>query len=107
MRDYSSLQTKLECRALELTERLERIKQDVSREHATDWSEQALERENDEVLNQLAIKAEQESKEINAALSRLENGHYGLCLECGKQIAMGRLSIKPDAKFCTYCAYNR
>ena len=42
--------------------------------------------------------------EIKAALSRIKSGHYGDCLECGKSIAIERLKIKPDAKFCTGCA---
>lgn len=107
MRDYASIRAVLEHRSGLLQQRLEQIKSDISRSHSSDWSEQAQERENDEVLNQLGHSVEREIREIAKALQRLENGSYGHCLECDKPIAMGRLKIKPEASFCTYCAYDR
>lgn len=106
MRNYSTLQTALEKRRLELQDRLEKLRRDISQGHTSDWPDQSQERENDEVLNQLGIKAEQEINDIKAAFSRIKQGHYGVCLECGKHIPIKRLTIKPDAKFCTYCAYK-
>ena len=107
MRNYSRMQIKLEKRELELQEKLQNIKRDISQSHTADWPDQAQDRENDEVLNQLGLKSEQEIIDIKAALDRLEKGVYGHCLECGKSIAMARLDIKPEAKFCTYCAFKK
>ena len=36
--------------------------------------------------------------------SRYYDGHYGECLECGEQIADGRLDIDPATPFCIACA---
>ena len=107
MRNYTSIRTVLENRSALLQKRLEQIKRDISCSHSSDWSEQAQERENDEVLNQLGHSVDREIREIAKALQRLENDSYGHCLECDKPIAMGRLKIKPEASFCTYCAYER
>lgn len=38
------------------------------------------------------------------ALSRIENGDYGYCEECGEDIGLKRLEIFPDAQYCVVCA---
>ena len=42
--------------------------------------------------------------EIDAALQRIEDGTYGTCTNCGKQIAVGRLEAHPWASLCIDCA---
>ncbi|MFP4301756.1 MAG: TraR/DksA family transcriptional regulator [Alkalispirochaetaceae bacterium] len=42
-----------------------------------------------------------------SAKNRLENGHFGLCVECGKRIAENRLLARPDTLFCYDCANKR
>ncbi|WP_255546056.1 TraR/DksA C4-type zinc finger protein [Glaciihabitans sp. dw_435] len=46
----------------------------------------------------------QHLSEIDAALVRLEDGTYGLCGRCGKEIASGRLEARPQAHLCIVCA---
>ncbi len=41
--------------------------------------------------------------EIDNALSRLANGTYGVCLECGERIQARRLDSAPWTKFCRRC----
>ncbi len=54
-----------------------------------------LEREN------AVIEAAQNDRtEIEAALARIEDGSYGRCIDCGKEIPEGRLEIKPEAARC-------
>ena len=43
-------------------------------------------------------------QEIEAALSRLEDGQYGLCEQCGKEIDRDRLEAIPYAILCIHCA---
>jgi DnaK suppressor protein len=38
--------------------------------------------------------------EIDAALKRIEDGTYGVCAECGTEIAAGRLEAYPWASLC-------
>lgn len=38
--------------------------------------------------------------EINDALARIENGTYGTCKTCGKEIESDRLSANPSASTC-------
>ena len=50
----------------------------------------------------IQMKAETEKK-INDALLRLDEGSYGLCFECGEQIAPPRLRALPFALRCKDC----
>ena len=54
----------------------------------------------------LQMKAETLSK-ITEALSRLEEGSYGYCYECGEEIAEQRLRALPFAVRCKECEEER
>ncbi len=40
---------------------------------------------------------------LNAALTRIENGEYGLCTVCGKEIPKERLEAVPHTRLCVPC----
>jgi len=40
---------------------------------------------------------------VEAALTRIKNGTYGLCLRCDETISWNRLRVMPDAAFCLNC----
>ncbi|HYW47966.1 MAG TPA: TraR/DksA family transcriptional regulator [Bryobacteraceae bacterium] len=42
-------------------------------------------------------------REISDALLRLEQGHYGTCLECEEPISPKRLDAVPWARYCVRC----
>jgi RNA polymerase-binding protein DksA len=42
--------------------------------------------------------------EIDGALQRIEDGTYGTCTNCGKEIAVERLEAHPWASLCIDCA---
>jgi len=104
MGKYDAVQQKLEIRRQELQERLDRIKADLSRPHEADSEEQAQERENDEVLNQLGRDAEQQLRTVNRSLERIQAGRYGICASCSAEIPLTRLAAKPDTVHCVTCA---
>ena len=41
--------------------------------------------------------------EVTDALARAEGGSYGICVDCGKKIAEGRLEARPEAARCVTC----
>jgi RNA polymerase-binding protein DksA len=51
----------------------------------------------------------QELREIDAALARMANGSYGICIDCRGEIDLERLRRGPAAKRCFDCqnAYER
>lgn len=46
---------------------------------------------------------EQQLAQVEEALHRLETGEYGVCSNCGQQIAPERLEIMPEATLCVRC----
>ena len=40
---------------------------------------------------------------VDEAIARIEEGTYGICDECGKEIRIKRLEARPVAKFCIDC----
>ncbi len=40
---------------------------------------------------------------IDEAMKRMEEGHYGECLQCGKNISKSRLSAIPYTELCIEC----
>ena len=55
-------------------------------------------------LDALANQARDHLSEIDAAISRLENGTYGVCERCGQPISDARLRARPVARACITCA---
>lgn len=94
----------LVARAEELEARLKKIKKDVTAPHSADSSEQAQERENDEVLDGIALTTEEELKLVYRALNRNQAGEYGICEKCHSKIDDKRLDAIPEAEYCIRCA---
>jgi DnaK suppressor protein len=42
-------------------------------------------------------------KKILSSLDDIENGEYGICEDCGKEIAIERLKARPIASHCISC----
>ena len=89
----------------DITNRISAIDRDIRHEGMTaDWSEQASERENDEVLESLGNSSELELLKVNYALKRIEDGSYFQCDECGADIPPARLELLPFTAHCVDCA---
>ncbi len=48
----------------------------------------------------LVTELQETLEEVEAALTRLREGHYGTCQVCGKPIGEARLEAMPAARFC-------
>ena len=49
------------------------------------------------------IREDQELLQIEAALARIGDGSYGICIECGGEIGRARLKADPAAMHCLPC----
>jgi DnaK suppressor protein len=66
-------------------------------QHPGDAGSDALEQAVDvSVLGQISSRI----ADVEAALHRLRNGHYGRCEMCGGEIPVERLEARPDARLC-------
>lgn len=45
----------------------------------------------------------QELKHISTALNRMDQGTFGVCADCGEDIPVKRLRVRPDASLCLFC----
>lgn len=91
-------------RLSELDSRLHQIEAELDEPHSKDWEEMAVEREGEEVLEQLGQSGQAEIARIRAALQRMREGTYGECVRCGEDISEARLDTLPDTPLCRNCA---
>lgn len=96
----SSLEEKLAS----LEKRLAAVTKDITKTLSSDFAEQATERENDDVLEEIAKETKISIQQLKAALQRIEDGSYGACSGCGEAIADGRLDALPETTLCVPCA---
>jgi RNA polymerase-binding transcription factor DksA len=82
--------------------RLHRIDEELADPLVT--GEQAGERDDEEVLEDLGAAGLQEIRMIEAALDRIKQGTYGICVVCEEPIPEERLDVVPQATTCRDCA---
>jgi len=107
MLDIAQVKELLIKRKDELESRVTAINDDVCHKHqplSSDWAEQAVERENEEVLEALGNASLDEIQSIKNALQRIENGTYFNCESCGEEINPERLKLLVSTDLCTDCA---
>ena len=69
-------------------------------QHMADTATETVDREIDYTLEETDGRL---LAAIDAALARIENGTYGICVNCGAQIAPERLEAMPWATLCIDC----
>lgn len=60
-----------------------------------------------EIFRSLASGARAALRDVQAALWRMEEGRYGVCVACGRPVEMIRLEILPQAARCMPCQRER
>lgn len=104
MADLAKIEEQLRARLAELTERADEAADNLAEPLDNDMEEQLTEIDDQEVNQGLDDMANQEIMQVRAALSRIEDGSYGVCSNCGKDIAPARLEAQPMATRCIDCA---
>jgi DnaK suppressor protein len=94
----------LEVKLADLQKRLASVTKDITKTLSSDFAEQAVERENDDVLEEISRETQLTIAHLKDALRRIEDGNYGACGDCGKGIALQRLEAIPEATQCVDCA---
>ena len=70
-------------------------------EHDPEGATLAFERQHTAALREQALA---QVAEIDAALGRLDDETYGICVRCGQPIGEDRLAARPAAATCLRCA---
>jgi DnaK suppressor protein len=76
-------------------------------EENTEVEDEADEVEEYENLLPVEYVLEEKLKNINLALQKIENGTYGICEDCRKEISEERLRILPEARTCNDCSASK
>ena len=105
--DTEAVRVRLLKRREELQTRASRASADLRHESdplSADFAEQVTQRESDDVLGAISESAQQELRQLRAALQRLADGHYTTCAVCGEAIEEERLQAVPYTDRCRTCA---
>lgn len=100
----------LEALRNELRERINRYTAHQHRDDGpleADFAEQAIQRQNDEVVDGLDIEARAELKQVDRALARIAEDEGDICEVCGEFINPERLKVLPQTTVCVDCAGQR
>lgn len=101
--EYKNIYDTLVSRSRELQKKLNRINESQRKTHSR-GEDQAIERENDEIVDSLGENIRKELVQIDNAIARIEKGTYGTCSECGEKISPQRLEALPYTELCIDCA---
>ena len=104
MSEFNDIKEILLAKRAELSERLERLKNNLTSGRSADSQEQAQELENAEVVDALGNEARLELSKIAQALEQMKHDSYGECVNCGEQIPIARLKAYLFADRCIRCA---
>jgi RNA polymerase-binding protein DksA len=104
MDKYQHLREALVQKLEQVQSRVGKIERDLRQTPDPDSEERAIGRENDEVLERLDSSGREELQLLQAAISRIDAGTYGVCTQCGQPIAQQRLEALPYTTTCIKCA---
>lgn len=103
-RDLQQAKTVLLERKFEHEERLaQMVKVQFSDGQVQDPGDQALTSTMESLHGSLQDAEIDEYKRINRALEKIEDGSYGVCVDCNNDISEKRLTSYPDAERCLVC----
>jgi DnaK suppressor protein len=87
--------------------RLEQLKQFSGPAARADCAREKRAASQLEVHVELAASARMVLADVEAALERMDQGQYGSCHRCRRPIAVQRLRIVPQARYCGRCHQSR
>lgn len=104
MKNITQHKRSIETRLEELRGRLKRVGDALDEPADADLGDQAIELEDDEVLEGVGRAGQREVRQLEEALNRISKGTYGVCAQCGDEISEERLGAVPFAVLCRNCA---
>ena len=104
MTDLAARKAKLVEKLNQMNARLAQVEDALDDPIPKDSEDAALDREDDEVLEEVGHAAQREKAMIVAALERIVAGEFGACAQCGEEISEARLDVLPYTPVCAKCA---
>jgi DnaK suppressor protein len=82
---------------------IDQSSKEMGQDGIQDIGDEAANIYNKQVLLSLNENERMRLQEVDEALDRIGNGTYGICEECGGQISLKRIEVRPVAKYCVPC----
>lgn len=105
MPDLTYFKKLITDRLAELDVRIHEVDHELGEPKSADLNDQAIDLEDDEVLESLGSAAQKEILLLKLALTRIKDGSYGICAKCEEPISDARLKAVPYAPLCKQCAH--
>ena len=105
-RRIEQLRRCLERREAEIRENLrtkEEEYREVSQESHAEAMDEAQVQSDSFTRDVMQVHGDRQLTSIQAALQRIREERYGLCVACGGRIDEGRLNARPEAALCIAC----
>lgn len=103
-KELEAVKHTLLLRKLELEEKLTQMsKEKFSDDQVQDPGDQALSSTMEALRSSLQDTEINEYNHILKALEKIDDGTYGICVDCGQEIAEKRLKSYPNAARCLVC----
>ncbi|MGJ8596301.1 TraR/DksA family transcriptional regulator [Sulfitobacter sp.] len=104
MTDLNHYKTLITARIAELDARMHEVDHELGEPMTADMNDQAIDLEDDEVLEGLGMAAQKETALLNHALDRIADGSFGICKKCEEPISDARLNAVLYTPLCKDCA---
>ena len=85
------------------SERAYAASQSLGKDGVPDIGDMSSDSYNQEVLMNLSETQRSHVRDIDAALERMDQGVYGLCMRCEEEIAARRMEVRPFSRYCVDC----
>jgi RNA polymerase-binding protein DksA len=105
-KERETVKDRLEAELAETMAELERLEKKVQVEVEYGLGEGDPSIYEREINMALRRRTRRKVRSVQEALARFEEGTYGICERCGRQIAEQRLEALPEARLCIDCALH-
>lgn len=102
-RDLGKIKQELLSRRRDLQEDLMRLYKSTFVDEVQDLGDQALSSTIELLNSSLQDTRVEEYNRITRALEMIEDGNYGICIDCNEPISEKRLKLYPNAARCILC----
>ena len=92
------------ARLQELGARMHEIDHELGEPKTADLNDQAIDHEDDEMLESLGAAGQKEISLLKLALRRIKDNSFGICQKCEESISEERLKAVLYAPLCKRCA---
>lgn len=103
-KNRETVKDRLEAELTETMAELERLEKKLQVEVEYGLGEGDPSVQEREINMALRRRARRKARSLQEALTRVEEGTYGICERCGREIGAQRLEALPEARLCIDCA---